>query len=400
MSYSRLLFALFLPSTLLLTALLVDDTAVHAQETKKQRLLMRLGETKVITVSEQTTVIPGNEKVVQVLAHSDKVILKAVGEGYATVTVGSDVYSVTVYGADSLQDLQISLEELLGDTEGVKVKLTGGKVIIDGLVYTQEDLDRVTQVISAYEGMVVSLVRLDERFIRQRPLFRISFDFVEVDREKAKQIGMNLDNNLASTVFNWIDLFRHGPTAILDEMVNLNSSSVVAKVWETHELTVLNGEKDTYLFGGSILIPVATANMISLQEKEFGTKVEVTPKIDRVNNVELHVNYEVSDILSSDEGRYTLTKKTQSTTVLLQEGQSLALAGVVKHKSRRETQGLPWLSDIPLLGFLFGSKQFQKGDTDGVIFITPHIVKPDGSENRDLIDRNLDRYRSIQELPL
>lgn len=398
----RALLALLLPLFLFAASLLSGPASAEGQ---RQRLLLRIGETKTIDVEGPTTVIPGNEKVCQVLTHQNTVVLKAVGEGYSTVTIGGDVYSVTVFGPDSLQDLQISVEELLKDTEGVEVLLTGSKVVLDGLVYTQEDLQRVDMVVKAYEGLVISLVRLDERFIRQRPMFRISFDFVEVDRQKLKDMGMVLDGNLASVVFNWIDIFRNGPTAVLDDMVKLESSSSFTKVWETHEMTVLNGEKDSYLFGGSILIPVSIQNggtfTNTLQEKEFGTKVEVTPKIDRVNNVELAVTYEVSDIISGGTSTpYTFSKKTQTTTVLLQEGQSLALAGVVKHRTSREIKGLPWLSEIPILGFLFGSKKFKNGDTDGVIFITPRIVKPDGAENRDLIDRNLDRYRAASELPI
>ena len=373
--------------------------SLGAQAREEEKLTMKVGDTHVVTVAEHTTVIPGNEKVIKVVARGSQVVLKAIMEGYSTVTIGDKIYRVTVYGENSLKELRDLFEEMLIDIEGIQVRLAADRVFIDGEVLTQADKDRVDALAAPFLGLVLSMVTLDPRVVEKKPMFRIAFDFVEVDRQKAKQYGMNLSGNLASMVFDWMDVIRNGPTVQLDNMINFNATQAFTRVWESHEATVLNGATSHYQYGGTLLIPVQTANTANLVEKEFGIFLDVTPRIDRRDNVVMDVYYEVSDLNTFEEGTFILTKKSQETTVLLKEGQSLALAGVVRHKSKRELAGLPWLQEVPLLGAFFSTRAFEKGDTDGVVFITPYLIDPDGDENQDLIDRNLDKYREMKMLP-
>ena len=373
--------------------------SLGAQAREEEKLTMKVGDTHVVTVAEHTTVIPGNEKVIKVVARGSQVVLKAIMEGYSTVTIGDKIYRVTVYGENSLKELRDLFEEMLIDIEGIQVRLAADRVFIDGEVLTQADKDRVDALAAPFLGLVLSMVTLDPRVVEKKPMFRIAFDFVEVDRQKAKQYGMNLSGNLASMVFDWMDVIRNGPTVQLDNMINFNATQAFTRVWESHEATVLNGATSHYQYGGTLLIPVQTANTANLVEKEFGIFLDVTPRIDRRDNVVMDVYYEVSDLNTFEEGTCILTKKSQETTVLLKEGQSLALAGVVRHKSKRELAGLPWLQEVPLLGAFFSTRAFEKGDTDGVVFITPYLIDPDGDENQDLIDRNLDKYREMKMLP-
>ena len=387
--------ALFLS---VLAALLL---ASLAQAREEERLSMKIGDTHVITVSEHTTVIPGNEKIVQVLAKGNNIVLKAIAAGYSTVTVGDTVYKVTVYSEDSLEELKDLVEELLIDVEGISVTLAAGRVLIDGEVYTDVDRKRVEDIVEAFE-MVASLVRVDPKIVELKPMFRIAFDLVEVDRDKAKEYGMNLTGNLAAMVFDWIDVIRNGPTVQMDDLINLDATQAFTRVWESHEATVVNGETCNYHYGGLLLIPVVTQTTVNLIEKEYGILLDVTPRVDRRDNVEMQVSYEVSDITSFSQhegGIYTLDKKGQETTVLLKEGQSLALAGVVSHKSKQEMRGVPWIMEVPILGAFFITRQLERGDTDGVIFITPYLIEPDGQENQDLIDRNIEQYREMRMWP-
>ncbi len=385
--------------TFFAVTLLLILCAAGAQARNEEKMTMKVGDTHVVTVEAHTTVIPGNEKVIKVVARGNQVVLKAIMEGYSTVTVGDKVYRVTVYGENSLKELRDLIEEMLIDVEGIQVRLAADRVFIDGEVLTQADKDRVDAIAEPFLGLVLSMVTLDPRVVEKKPMFRVAFDFVEVDRQKAKDYGMNLSGNLASMVFDWMDVIRNGPTVQLDNMVNFNATQAFTRVWESHEATVLNGETSHYQYGGTLLIPIQTANTANLVEKEFGIFLDVTPRIDRRDNVEMEVYYEVSEINTYEQGTFILTKKCQETTVLLKEGQSLALAGVVRHKSKRELAGLPWLQEVPLLGAFFSTRAFENGDTDGVVFITPYLIDPDGDENQDLIDRNLDKYREMKMLP-
>lgn len=384
-------------SALLWTAVCCVALSAHAK--KEERLNMKIGDTHIVTVSEHTTVVPGNEKVVQVIARGNQVVLKAIKQGYSSVTIGDTVYKVQVFSEEGLDDLARMVEDMLIDVEGITVRIATGRIILDGDLLSQDDVQRVQDIAQPFEGLIVPLVRLDPDMVDLKPMFRLAFDFVEVDRDKATEYGMNLSGNLAAMVFDWVDVVRNGPTINLDSMVNFDATQAFTKVWESHEATVVNGGTTKYHYGGVLLIPVQTQNTVNLVERDFGITLECTPRIDRRDNVEMQVFYEVSDVVSLEMGVYTLTKKSQDTTVLLKEGQSLALAGVVRHKTQRELAGLPWLMEIPLLGALFSTRHFEKGDTDGVVFITPYLIEPDGEENRDLIDRNIERYRDMKMLP-
>jgi pilus assembly protein CpaC len=384
--------ALFLS---VLVVLLLASLA-HAKE--EERLSMKIGDTHVITVSEHTTVIPGNEKIVKVLSKGNNIVLKAIAAGYSTVTVGDVIYKVTVYTEDSLEELKDLVEDLLIDVEGISVQLAAGRVLIDGEVYTDVDRKRVEDIVEAFE-MVASLVRVDPKIVELKPMFRIAFDLVEVDRIKAKEYGMNLSGNMAAMVFDWVDVIRNGPTVNLDNMINFDATEAFTRVWESHEATVVNGEECHYRYGGLLLLPIATANSVGVVEKEYGITLDVTPRVDRRDNVEMQVSYTISDIIETGSNFYDFSEKAQDTTVLLKEGQSLALAGVVRHKTKRELAGLPWLQEIPLLGAFFSTRGLDKGDTDGVIFVTPYLIEPDGQENQDLIDRNIERYREMRLWP-
>ncbi len=384
-------------TALLLLALCCVSLSAHAK--KEERLNMQIGDTHIITVSEHTTVVPGNEKVVQVIARGNQVVLKAISSGYSTVTVGDTIYKVQVFSEEGLEELATLVEDMLIDVEGVQVRIASGRIIVDGDVLSEADLERVQDIAVPFEGLVIPLVRIDPEVVELKPMFRLAFDFVEVDRDKATEYGMNLSGNLAAMVFDWVDVVRNGPTVNLDNMVNFDQTQAFTKVWESHEATVTNGDTTSYHYGGVLLIPVQTQTTVNLVEKEFGVTLECTPRIDRRDNVEMELYYEVSDIVSYESGIFELSKKSQRTQVLLKEGQSLALAGVVRHKTQREVAGLPWLQEVPLLGAFFSTRNFEKGDTDGVVFITPYLIDPDGEENRDLIDRNIERYRDQKALP-
>ena len=384
--------------TVHLLTLLVFVSVLPAQAREEQRLSMKIGDTHVITVSEHTTVIPGNEKVVKVLSKGNNIVLKAIAAGYSTVTVGDTIYKVTVYTEDSLEELKDLVEEMLIDVEGIRVQLAAGRVLIDGEVYTEQDRKRVEDIVATFD-LVASLVRVDPKIVELKPMFRIAFDFVEVDRDKAKEYGMNLSGNMAAMVFDWIDVIRNGPTVQLDQMVSFDAQQAFTRIWESHEATVVQGESTHYRFGGTLLIPIATANSVGVAEKDYGITLDVTPRVDRRDNVEMKVGYVIADIVEIGSGFYNFSEEGQETTVLLKEGQSLALAGVVRHKTKREVRGMPWIQEVPLLGAFFSTRDLDRSDTDGVIFVTPYLIEPDGQENQDLIDRNIQQYREMRLWP-
>jgi pilus assembly protein CpaC len=153
-------------------------------------------------------------------------------------------------------------------------------------------------------------------------------------------------------------------------------------------LMALSGEKASFLAGGEIPIPVA-ANIgtngtptITVDYKEFGVRLEFIPTVLEDGIVNLIVAPEVSEIDNSIAVRTGLiaipglrTRRAR-TTVELRDGESFAVAGLLSSAHENNARQLPLLGNIPILGALFRSSGYQRGETELVIIVTPHLVRP------------------------
>lgn len=122
--------------------------------------------------------------------------------------------------------------------------------------------------------------------------------------------------------------------------------------------------------------------MITIEYKTFGVGLNFTPTVLSNGRINMEVAPEVSDLDFTNavnlQGYVVpgLTVRRVSTTVELADGQSFAVAGLLKDDVKEVVKKLPFLGDIPIIGLLFKSSQFQKNETELVIIVTPHLVKP------------------------
>ncbi len=150
----------------------------------------------------------------------------------------------------------------------------------------------------------------------------------------------------------------------------------------------ISGQEGTFLAGGKIYIPVAQDNnKITLEEKEFGVGLRFTPTVLAGGRINLRVAPEVSELsregIGITTGGFTgtsvlplITTRRASTTVQLYDGQSFAIGGLIKNNLTTSIKGLPVLGEVPVLGALFRSTDYQQDRTELVFVITPHLVKP------------------------
>ncbi|MGB3471526.1 MAG: type II and III secretion system protein family protein [Erythrobacter sp.] len=148
-------------------------------------------------------------------------------------------------------------------------------------------------------------------------------------------------------------------------------------------LTALSGETATFLAGGEFPIPIAQGlGNIAIQFKQFGVSLAYTPTVMSNGRVSLRVRPEVSEL--STQGAITLngfqvpalTTRRTETTVELGSGQSFMIAGLLSNNSQNALDKAPGLGDMPILGNLFRSRSFRRGETELVIVVTPYLVKP------------------------
>lgn len=150
----------------------------------------------------------------------------------------------------------------------------------------------------------------------------------------------------------------------------------------------ISGKEGSFLAGGRIFIPVAQDNnKITLEEKEFGVGLHFTPTVLAGGRINLQVAPEVSELSREGVGISTtgfngtsvlplLTTRRASTTVQLQDGQSFAIGGLIRNSQTSNIRGLPILGEIPVLGALFRSTDFQNDRTELLFVVTAHLVKP------------------------
>jgi pilus assembly protein CpaC len=150
----------------------------------------------------------------------------------------------------------------------------------------------------------------------------------------------------------------------------------------------ISGQEGTFLVGGKFYIPVAQDNnRVTLEEKEFGVGLRFTPTVLGGGRINLRVAPEVSELSREGIGisatgfngiaiMPVVTTRRATTTVQLYDGQSFAIGGLIKSNLVANLKGLPVLGELPVLGALFRSTDYQQDRTELVFVITAHLVKP------------------------
>ena len=159
----------------------------------------------------------------------------------------------------------------------------------------------------------------------------------------------------------------------------------LTKVLAEPTLITTSGRPASFLAGGEFPIPVpqgGTSNTVTIDYKSFGVGLAFTPTVLSNNKISLDVKPEVSELDFTNVYTYagytvpSITTRRVSTVIELADGQSFAIAGLLKEDVREVVAKYPVLGDIPILGALFRSTSFQKNETELVIIVTPHLVKP------------------------
>jgi pilus assembly protein CpaC len=154
-------------------------------------------------------------------------------------------------------------------------------------------------------------------------------------------------------------------------------------------LVAMSGDTASFLAGGEFPIPVAqsggangTVANITIEFKQFGVSLAFTPTLLRDGLINVVVNPEVSSIdpsASVSSGLINipgLKVRRAHTTVELRDGESFTIAGLLKDDYQNDIRQFPWLGEVPVLGTLFRSTDFQRDETELVIVVTPHLVVP------------------------
>ena len=188
-------------------------------------------------------------------------------------------------------------------------------------------------------------------------------------------------NSGASSIFN------DGTTQLAGVLRAMERDGLIRTLAEPN-LTAVSGETANFLAGGEYPIPVVDSDgKLSVTFKKFGVALAFTPVVMTEGRISLKIDSEVSEL--TNEGAVVLSnisipalkKREAKSTVELPAGGSLAIAGLISESTRQNMDGFPGLKDVPILGTLFRSRDFQKSETELVVIVTPYTVRPTARQN-------------------
>jgi len=191
----------------------------------------------------------------------------------------------------------------------------------------------------------------------------------------------DLELNVSSSS-NALFRFNRG-NATWTNVIDALKDDGLIKVLAEPTLIALSGQTANFLAGGEFPVPVPQGlGTVAIEYKSFGVGLKFTPTVLDENKISMQVTPEVSDLDFSTAVQFAgfvvpgLIMRRASTTVELADGQSFAIAGLLNNSVRESVAKYPGLGDIPILGMLFRSSSYRKNETELVIIVTPHLVKP------------------------
>lgn len=333
--------------------------------------------------------------------------------GRTTLTLlgpdGKLISNVDVHVTPDIAEFKERLQQILPG-EKIEVRTANDGIVMSGTVSSTAKLDRALDLAERYAPKRVS--NLMGVGGTQQVMLKVRF--AEMQRSVSKNLSASLGVSggnkmgvLATTgtlATQTKDNIKDGFLALKDNtqgamglgftagslefavlLEALESKGVVRTLAEPN-LTALSGQEAKFLAGGEYPIPIADKDSIKIEYKPFGVSLNFTPTVVDDDIINLVINAEVSSIdtttgVSSAGFSYNAfkTRKT-STTVEMRDGESFAIAGLLQDDFRDLNDQVPWVGDIPIIGALFRSAEYQRAQSELVIIVTPHLVTPTRGE--------------------
>lgn len=246
-------------------------------------------------------------------------------------------------------------------------------------------------------------VKVAERIIQANDKAKaevvVDVELLQLNTNKLQDLGLSLSS---SSIGVSLDAGGEGVPLRFNDLEFLNSNDWVlsipnfafdfikessdAQTLAKPQLRISEGEQARLRIGERIPIPVTsfnTANTVgsnvvpitSFQYQDVGILIEIEPRVHHNDEVSLTVSIEVSNLAGSVGDQPIIGSRNIETTIRLQDGETNMLAGLIRTDESNADEGIPGLSDIPLLGRLFSKKRTQNQRTDIVLTLTPHIVR-------------------------
>jgi len=323
----------------------------------------------------------------------------------------TEIYDLEV--AYDLSRLKQQVHEVLPEEKDLQIIGTNDSITLAGRMINTANLSKVTALARSYapKGKINNLVQVGG--VHQ---VMLEVRIAEIARSTTKRLGINFnyinggdfgvsllgglsqlakdatDSNLVtsgapfalevSPAVNALFRFSSGNSTWTGLIDALKQDGLV-KILAEPTLIALSGQPANFLAGGEFPIPVPQGlGTVAIEYKEFGVGLNFTPTVLSEDVISIKVAPDVSELDFSTAVQFSgfvvpgITTRRANTTIELADGQSFAIAGLLRDSIKEQVSKFPLLGDIPILGALFRSQSFLKNETELIIIVTPHLVKP------------------------
>jgi pilus assembly protein CpaC len=341
-----------------------------------------------------------------------EVLLHAKAAGFATLIIWAKSGQRTIYSVIVEQNLD-QLRKLLKDTfpsDTIQVQSTRDSISLTGKVSDKSVADRAVAMVTPFGKTVVNNLEVAPAPTDKQILLRVKF--AELNRNASTALGSNIVSLGATGTIGRItteqfspptvsapagggptvnftdalNIFAFRPDLNLAVFVKALQSAGLLQILAEPNLVTTNGREASFLVGGEFPVPVlqggGNAGAVTIMFREFGIRLTFTPNLTPNGTIKMYVRPEVSTLEFQNAVNISgflipaLATRRVETNVELAEGQSFVIGGLLDERVIHNMSRIPGLSNIPLLGNLFKSKEERKQRSELIVMVTPEITRP------------------------
>ncbi len=400
----------------------------HGQSGAK---FLRIGLNKSMVIrlpGQARDVLVGNPEIVEVVVRTqDTAYLFARAPGQSNAYFfdadGRQILALDIEITQDMAALNQLIQRTIPGTQ-ITADTIGENVVLGGVANNAAEAKTAFDLAARFAGdekkvmSTVAITGKDQVMLRVR--------VAEVQRDVLKAFGIDFDQlmfkagNLAVNAFTFNPFtlgtglgsgglvnpsLETGSNTKVDAVIRAMERDGLVRTLAEPTLTAVSGESAKFLAGGEFPVVVGTTNqdgrdVLKIEFKPFGVGLGFTPVVLSEGRISLRVSTEVSEL--SPENSVSLGSGTipglkvrrAETTLELPSGGSMVLAGLIQEKTRQDINGVPGLKDLPVLGTLFRSRDFQSNQTELVVIVTPYVVD---AVNEKHLATPLDRLNIAQD---
>jgi pilus assembly protein CpaC len=323
-------------------------------------------------------------------------------------SAGQQIEAYDIAVKRDLNGVRAALKQTLPNAD-IQIEGLGDGVILSGTAATPIEAQQAAELAARLAGGAEKVV--NSIAVRGRDQVMLKVTVAEVARSIIKQLGIDLSGSLnygtAVVNFNNANPFTvtgqplvannaittaFGSTPSVQATIRAMESAGVVRTLAEPNLTAISGEAATFIAGGEFPIPTGVTCQTtaagavgqcapSIAFKKFGISLNFTPIVLTEGRISLRVMTEVSEV--SNDNSITVTGITvpsvktrrAETTLEIPSGGSMAMAGLIQEQTKQAINGLPGLSQLPVLGTLFRSRDYINNQTELMVIVTPYVVR-------------------------